>query len=133
MIVLKDFSVLEPDPVIMKFGNGDEIKEVDLTTFPAFLSLKTSSLVMEYEGHIENIPLDAAVKFMAGNLKKLNPEITEDFLWMKCTENQVATNFTYILQRHLEERKLIAQRAVVSRLSGKEKKNRQGRSKSAES
>lgn len=115
MVSLRDFSVLEPEPVIMRFGNGEDIQEVDLSVYPTFLSLKTGELVESYDYQIETIPMGPAIAYMAENLGKLNPRITEEFLWQKCSEKQVANNFTYILQRHLEERVSIARLQVAGR------------------
>lgn len=102
-MVLKDFSTLEPEPVTVRIGNGDDLQEVDLTVFPAFLSLKTAEFVAAHPKILE-IKLDESTDYLVDTLGQLNPEITKEFLMEKCSEKQVASLFFYIIQRHLAER-----------------------------
>jgi len=104
LVVLKDFSVLEPESVVLKIGNREDILEIDLSVFPAFLSLKIGEILDNHDLDLKKISMDDAIQFMASNLGKINPRISEEFLREKCSEQQVAGAFMYLLQRHLEER-----------------------------
>lgn len=102
MAVLKDFSVLVPEPVTVKIGSGEDVQEIDLTIFPAFVSLKMSEFVTGRK--ITDIRMGETTAFLADTLGRLNPAITQNFLEMKCTEQQVGEVFVYLLDRHTEER-----------------------------
>jgi hypothetical protein len=103
MVVLKDFSVIAPEPVTLRIGGGDYVEEVDLTVLPAYVSLKIGEFLTAHP-EINDITIEETARFLAGVLGRLNTRIDETFLMERCTETQVAQVFAYLLERQTEER-----------------------------
>lgn len=74
-----------------------------MTILPAYASLKIGEFITSHP-KVWELPITDTIPLMTDVLGRLNKEITEEFLWERCNENQIVGIFQYLIERQLRER-----------------------------
>lgn len=112
-----DLSTISPPQFVVKIGNGDDIKEIDLTIVPAALTLGLEEASAKY-GSISLIPDEQMIDIVACICRHSNPEVTAEWLWKKCTKPQLV-----LLSRVVIDQAMRPPTGAASKKDGGGKKN----------
>lgn len=96
--MIKDFSTMIPDPVTLRLGRSDQIKDVDLSIVPARSSLKIIRFFQE-KGEDEDISAEECISLAADTLHDIDPSITAEWLWSNYSLKRLTEIATYVLER----------------------------------
>lgn len=97
-----DLGIVDPEPFILKIGTGENVEEINLPLFPAYMYIKTSQMFKKHP-QITEITFEDTMEFLIETLGRENPNITEEFLSTKCTGSQVAAALMVLMNRFLLE------------------------------
>ncbi|WP_067051307.1 hypothetical protein [Methanofollis ethanolicus] len=95
--MIQDFSIFVPDPVTLRIGRANQVKDLDLSVIPAKSSLRIIHFYEEKDG--KDATSEEVVNLAAGVLHDIDPGVTEEWLWKNYSLRDLTRIATFVLER----------------------------------